>query len=412
LKQLKYVILIACVLCSLKAAAQKDSSLLRKNVPEGSSAYVVDSAKQRDMIDVVLKIIRKDTAKNARLKAKKLIFSVVPAFGYSLTTGFAADVTANVAFHTGASHNDNLSAIDFETLYDTKDQLILASRSEVWFDANKYKLTTDLRFEKYPIDTYGLGTDASTATTNPLVYHYIRAYGTFFKQLEGALYGGLGIDYDYHYGITQAGTMNGTVSDYTKYGYSTQSTSSGVVVNLLFDNRLNPINPLNGGYASLIYRDNFTFLGSDNHWQELSLDVRRYIKVTPDKNNNVLALWGIMAFTNGNVPYLDLPYTASDTYNNSGRGYPEQRFRGRDELYLEGEYRFGILKNGLLGGVVFTNAETFTGLQSNAFQKIAPAAGTGIRVKINKHSNTNVCIDYAVGMYGSKGLFVNLGEMF
>jgi hypothetical protein len=412
LKKTKYLLLIAAMLCTLWAAAQKDSSLIRKNVPEGSSAYVVDSAKQRDMIDLLLRILKKDTASNSRLKAKKLIFSVVPAFGFSLTTGFAADITANMAFYTGAAHSANLSAIDFETLYDTKNQLILASRSEIWFDANKYKFTTDLRFEKYPIDTYGLGTDASTATTNPLVYNYVRAYGTFFKQISGALYGGLGFDYDDHYNITQAGTMNGTVSDYTKYGFSPQSISSGPIVTLLFDNRLNPINPLNGGYASIIYRDNFTFLGSDNHWQELSIDLRRYIKVTPDKNNNILALWAIMAFTNGYVPYLDLPYTASDTYNNSGRGYPEQRFRGRDELYLEGEYRFGITKNGLLGGVVFTNAETFTGIHSNTFQKIAPAAGTGIRVKINKHSNTNVCIDYAVGMYGSKGLFVNLGEMF
>jgi hypothetical protein len=105
LKKTKYLLLIAAMLCTLWAAAQKDSSLIRKNVPEGSSAYVVDSAKQRDMIDLLLRILKKDTASNSRLKAKKLIFSVVPAFGFSLTTGFAADITANMAFYTGAAHS-------------------------------------------------------------------------------------------------------------------------------------------------------------------------------------------------------------------------------------------------------------------------------------------------------------------
>jgi len=81
-------------------------------------------------------------------------------------------------------------------------------------------------------------------------------------------------------------------------------------------------------------------------------------------------------------------------------------------LYLEGEYRFGITKNGLLGGVLFTNAQSYSEFKTNRFEKVAPAVGTGLRVKVNKHSNTNVCIDYATGLYGSRGVFVNLGEVF
>lgn len=412
MKTSKYLILLVSVFSFSGALAQRDTSLLSKKNTADQPGFIVDSSKQRDVIDVILHILKKDTTGQSRLKAKKLVFSVVPAVGLSLTTGFAADITSNVAFYTGDSHTNNLSAIDMEAIYDTKNQRIFASRSEIWFDNNEYKLTTDLRYEIYPIDTYGLGTFTTDATLDPLEYHYVRTYGTFYRKITGGLYGGLGYELDYHYDITQKGNANGTVSDYTQYGFNTQSTSSGLIFNLLFDNRLNPINPLNGAYASLTYRDNFTFLGSDSHWQELSLDYRKYFKVSPDKNNNILAIWSILAFTNGNVPYLDLPYTAWDTYNNSGRGYPEQRFRGRNELYLEGEYRFGILHNGLLGGVVFTNAETFSEPQTNRFAKVAPAVGTGVRIKINKHSDTNVCIDYATGIDGSHGIFVNLGEMF
>jgi len=99
-------------------------------------------------------------------------------------------------------------------------------------------------------------------------------------------------------------------------------------------------------------------------------------------------------------------------YNNNGRGYAQNRFRGKNRLYIESEYRFWITNNGLFGGVAFVNAESLTGFQTNKFAKIVPAAGTGLRVKINKHSDTNVCIDYAYGLYGSHGFFVSLGEVF
>jgi outer membrane protein assembly factor BamA len=390
--------------------AQKDTTALISTAHTGNT-IAIDSSKQRDAIDFLNHFLHKNAPANSRATARRLNFSLVPAFGYSLTTGFAVDLTGNVAFYTGTDHTKNLSAIDAEAIFDTKNQKIFASRSEVWLSGNSYKLTADLRWEKYPIDTYGIGTTTTNDKTDPLVYNYVRTYGTLFKNIIGAYYIGLGYAYDYHYNITEAGNADNSVSDFKKYGFTSQSTSSGAIINLLFDNRLNPINPLNGAYASLLYRDNFTFLGSDSHWQQLQLDVRKYFKLSPH-NNNILALWSIAAFTNGNVPYLDLPYTGADTYNNSGRGYPEQRFRGKNELYLEAEYRFGITKNGFLGGVVFTNAESFSELQTNRFMKIAPAAGSGLRFKINKHSNTNVCLDYAYGIYGSHGIFVNLGEDF
>jgi hypothetical protein len=117
-------------------------------------------------------------------------------------------------------------------------------------------------------------------------------------------------------------------------------------------------------------------------------------------------------FSSAGTPYLDLPQTAGDMYSNSGRGYAEGRFRGRDMLYLETEYRFGISHNGLFGGVVFANGQSFTDYPANTFKSVVPGTGAGIRIKINKHSETNVCIDYGVGTNGSHGFFVNLGEVF
>ena len=140
--------------------------------------------------------------------------------------------------------------------------------------------------------------------------------------------------------------------------------------------------------------------------------MRKYFKLS-DHSNNVLAFWSYTWITlNGRQPYLDLPSVGNDTYNNTGRGYAIDRFRGKNMLYLESEYRFGITKNGLLGAVVFANAQNYDRSVTTGLTKIIPAAGTGLRIKINKHSNTNLCIDYAVGTDNSRGVFVNLGEVF
>ena len=339
----------------------------------------------------------------------KLNFSVVPSFGYSLSTGLAGNVVANVAFYTSKDHKENLSFINGEGVIDTKKQRIFINRSEIWGADNQYKFTTDIRFERYPSDDYGLGTQSTNADDRKLDYNYTRFYGTFLKKVSDSFYAGLGYNYDYHYNIKDS--LSGNNRDFEKYGRSSYSVSSGGVATLLFDNRVNAINPLQGAYASVIFRQNAAFLGSDAGWRSVLVDVRKYFRPI-DGSNNVLAFWGMGWFSSSKTPYLDLPATGQDTYNNAGRGYIQGRFRGRNMLYVEGEYRFGVTPNGLIGGVVFANGQSFSNLTENKLAGFAPAGGAGLRVKINKHSNTNICIDYGVGIRGSKGLFVNLGEVF
>jgi hypothetical protein len=81
-------------------------------------------------------------------------------------------------------------------------------------------------------------------------------------------------------------------------------------------------------------------------------------------------------------------------------------------FYLETEYRYRITSNGLIGGVVFANVQKFSTDLSDEYGKFSPGAGIGLRIKLNKNSDTHVCIDYGFGTNGSRGLFVNLAEVF
>jgi hypothetical protein len=413
LKAVVYTII--AVFFSLKGFSQTDSLGRHNNKVENKSVSqpIIDSSRQKDVGDLILNVFTKKKSSDKKPANKKLNISVIPSAGYTLTTGFAADLTGNGAFYTTSDHHENLSVVDGDLSYDVKTQKIFVSRSEIWSDKNNYKFTSDIRWMQFPENTYGIGTTTTPADADPLVFDYLKVYTTLYKRIIPAsdYYIGFGYNLDYHYNITEAGNKNKTITDFQSYGGQLKTTSSGVNINFLYDSRSSTINALYGTYANITYTQNLRSLGSNSDWEQLQIDYRKYFKLS-QYSNNVLAVWGYVWLTKGNTPYLDLPYTGGDTFNNTGRGYIQGRFTGRDMLYVETEYRFGITKNGLLGGVLFANAESLTEYQSNSFQKIAPAAGTGIRIKVNKHSNTNVCIDYGFGIDGSRGFFVNLAEVF
>lgn len=407
------LILLFCGLFFGDLLAQTDSS--RHSIPNLYSHGVVERPdSQKDLVDVFRSIgkHKQDTTGSPKTDSSKYHFSIVPAIGYTLSTGFAIIVASNVAFYTADPENTNVSSIMAPVVYSQYNQLTIPLLANIWTRDNRYNIITDWRYYKYPQDTYGLGGHSSPDNANRIDYSHLRIHQTVLKKVAKNFYTGLGYFLDYHWNVREKGQSDGQESDASKYGLPDKTTSSGPVVNLLYDNRKNSINPQGGTYANILYHPNFTFMGSDANWQSLTIDLRQYIHF-PGNSRNILAFWSYNWLTlSGKPPYLDLPATGWDNYNNTGRGYIQGRFRGYNMLYLETEYRFGITGNGLFGGVVFANAQSFSNYPDNNFDKIWPALGLGLRIKVNKHSNTNIAIDYGFGADGSRGFFVNLGEVF
>jgi hypothetical protein len=79
-------------------------------------------------------------------------------------------------------------------------------------------------------------------------------------------------------------------------------------------------------------------------------------------------------------------------------------------IYAEGEYRYRISRNGLLGGVAFFNWQKYYG-NEKPYESFLRGFGAGLRIRINKKSDANICLDYAFGN-NSQGFFLNLGELF
>ena len=114
----------------------------------------------------------------------------------------------------------------------------------------------------------------------------------------------------------------------------------------------------------------------------------------------------------GHPPYFDLPSVGWDTYGRTARGYRSGRFRGRDWLYGEVEYRVGLTADDLFGAVSFLNASRLSDDATSHAQRWMPGAGIGLRIKLDKNRRSNLAIDYAWGRDGSSGLYFAVNEAF
>jgi outer membrane protein assembly factor BamA len=402
----KYIFLLVIIFSPFILAAQ-----------QGADTLINPGIKQIDLTDLTEKIFDKNYAEREDVLNKqkgKVHFSVFPAVGYTLQTGFAGILSANAAFFTGSNNNEteNISTIVSSIAYTSKSQIIFPVESNIWTSDNKFNILTDWRYLKYPSETFGLGGHTQQDSSYDLDYSYIKLHQAILKKIAINFYAGIGYDFDYFWNIRELDSPAGHETDFEQYGPSKTEKASGISLNVKYDSRRNPINPEKGIFANIIFQPKFTFMGSDANWQSLLVEFRTYIQF-PSRSENVLAFWSYNWFTlGGTPPYLLLPSTGWDEFSNTGRGYIQGRFRSMNMIDQEAEYRFVISHNGLFGGVVFVNAESFSDVLTGNYEVISPGAGLGIRIMLNKFTRTNIALDYGWGTQGSRGFFVNLGEVF
>jgi outer membrane protein assembly factor BamA len=264
--------------------------------------------------------------------------------------------------------------------------------------------------------TWGLGAATTDNQKFKIATKYIRLYVNFNRNFRTSrvFFYGLGFNYDRFYNLVPDKAIADTPNP-EKYPVGNEENlfSLGYRVSFLFDTRHNSVNPSKGTFLTLTIRNNPVLLGNRYVWTSVYFDARRYLPLTDFNTGRrqLLALWIMYWGTYGNIPYLNLPATSADLLGQSGRGYNFARFRGKEMVYAEAEYRFDISNDGLLGGVLFGNVQSFTEPDTNQFTHLLPAGGVGARIKVNKKSNTNLGLDLAWAKEGFNFSAV-LGEAF
>jgi hypothetical protein len=377
----------------------------------------------------------------------KPLLSVFPIVASNPTVGVMLGVAGILGIYLGDPSTTTISNVSANIMYTTKNQLLSGINSVLMLADNEWQLQGDWRFLVFNQDTFGLGTGhtpvssgftlngfgttAAISGAQPMDLNLLRFRETAFKKVWGPLYIGPGFSFDRYYAIHDLSLdLNATPAVVTShYAYSKLNdfptgayTASGVSLNVLWDSRDSTINPYRGSYASLAYQWTPEFLGSSKTASLLIGEYRTYISLSAAVPRNVLAFWVLGQTTvSGTLPYLALPAIGWDARNRTGRGYVQGRFRGTAEVYAEVEWRFRITTNGLLGGVVFANFETFsrppinyagyTDPGENLFSYLRPAGGVGLRIMMNRQSRTNITVDLTVASK-TVGFYLGAGEAF
>ncbi len=385
---------LLCILiftCTISAQAQVDSSAV-------------------DIIDVV--IGRQKIQNTNKIRAgRKVYFSLFPA-ATSIPGGGRAVVTSvSAAFYVGNGEQTNLSNVYVIPYTNFIDRYGVYVRPNIWLPQNTFNFIGDYRIAHFPQYSWGLGGDSPEWDESLIDSDYVRFYQTVLRKIKGNWLAGVGYALDHHYNVSES-EYEGQ-GHLERYGETLSATSSsGLTFNFVYDGRINAINPPRGAYLLLNYRWNGEVLGSTYTNSSLFIDARKYIPLSRTRTN-ILAVrtfyWTILT---GQVPYLDLP--ASNWAPSSGiasRGFQSGRYRSNAMMYGEVEQRYQLTDNGLIGVVAFMNVTSASEYSTQHFKTWTVAAGGGLRIKLNKYSDTNLAIDLAFSQnYG--GVWLYIGEVF
>jgi outer membrane protein assembly factor BamA len=345
-----------------------------------------------------------------------------PIIGSNPSAGFLLGAAAQMAFFAGDPATTRISSGIASFSISSKKQVLFNVRYDAFSSGSQWLIRGDNRFQSTSQNVYGFGTDTPDAAGIDATYGFVRLHETVYHRVARDVYVGGGFLFDSHTGVEPANASDPAwpTSPYIVYsqqnGLPTDSQqSAGISVNAVLNRRDNDISARRGWMISARYRWSFDgFLGGDSSWQELDADARIYVPLD-SRSRHRLAFWTYTGLvTTGIAPYFDTPATVMDTYGRSARAYQEGRYRGEKLVYGEAEYRGPLMSNGLLGMVAFVNVTTVSNSQTGEtlFDSLAPAAGGGLRLLLNKVSRTHLCFDVAWGKGGSKGVYLAIQDAF
>jgi len=395
--------------------------------------------KQTDAKQVLGKWFSKKKAATDTAVKKHSTISTLPSAGFNPSVGLSAGVTSTAGLIFGDPKITTMSVLNTNAYISTKGLIQFEFKNNIFTNDDLYNLQGNLQMGKTVANDYGVGTgsrargeqgfafDGQLLSNNnnvmPINYSYIKISERVYRRIAKHLLFGAGVIFNIYKDIDNERKMGPNINAHNvrysrNHGFPSPGYSNnGLLINIEYNSRDHINRPYQGIFADVVLRTNETWMGSNGRATQLRAEFRKYWGLSKINREHILAFWFWGSFlVNGNLPYLELPGTGSDQTNRLGRGYTIGRYKGQSFAYTEAEYRFPISKNKLFSGVVFANAQTASAQRNfndiNLGEFVEPGGGFGLRILFNKYTRSNLCIDYGIGTYGAKGIFIGLNEVF
>ncbi|MGH2622696.1 MAG: BamA/TamA family outer membrane protein [Sphingobacterium sp.] len=363
---------------------------------------------------------------------KRSPISYLPNLNYNPSIGGQIGIKAVGGIILGNKPNTTMSVGAAALSATTRGIIVGYFMHDIYTPGNTYNIKGGAMIAKAVGLDYGMGiggtlenpTREEEIMNNPARTRFVNKFMAYsineriYKQLFPGAFIGVGVFFELKRDLSTIGSEenmspNEIYSRWNDYN-PTKVNNNGLMLNMQYMTRDNPNSAYKGYYFDLVLRMNQSWMGSEHNAFQLQTDLRKYWQLSTDRPNHVLAFWNFGSYNlGGSLPYIDLPGTGKDPYARSGRGYTMGYFKGDSYFYSEVEYRYPILRNQFISGVVFANVQTTNDqMGTKLFETWQPAVGTGLRLLFNKATRTNLCIDYAFGRFKQHGLFLGLNEAF
>jgi outer membrane protein assembly factor BamA len=285
--------------------------------------------------------------------------------------------------------------------YNLAGQFQAVVKPEIYFERNRFFLSGNLRYERTPQKFFGIGNDMPSTAEEPYTPRIVTVQVGVKKRFLGHFFAG--VQYDFEQMTMEKVEPGGILSTGSITG-SRGGLLSGFGVSLDWDTRDGVLYPRRGVFFQLTADTYGAMTGSDFTFTSLKLDCRKYFLVAPDQ---VLALQAYVRSTAGEVPFHKLAFLGGESLM---RGYYKGRFRDKDILAVQAEYRVMVTKR--IGVAGFAGlAEVFPGFADFKLNDIKYSVGTGVRYVVNKREGTTLRLDMAWGK-ASFGLYITAQEAF
>jgi outer membrane protein assembly factor BamA len=339
-------------------------------------------------------------AKEDEKKKNRLILS--PVMYYSPETSLAFGGAGSYIFRLPGNKKSKIpSSISSIFIYTLKKQFRAATNGALYFKNNDYRAEAELNFEKFPNKFFGIGSGTLETDEEAFTPRNISVQVSVLKKVIKGFYIGLGYKFqDWEIQEVEAGRQlaSGEIPG------SDRGTISGLIFLLERDTRDQLFFPMKGDLLKFDARFYPQFLGSTYKFNSYTFDLRKYFTLF---SSHVFAVQSLVKIQTGNVPFL-LMSQMGGLY--TMRGYFEGRFRDKNLLVFQAEYRMPLFwRLGIVGFAGFGNvAEKFKQLD---LSRLKSAYGFGLRYLFSKKENIYLRMDIGFGQ-NSSGFYFSIFEAF
>jgi len=334
------------------------------------------------------------------LEAQATSIRVLPVIGSAPETGFVGGATALRVSSSVSDTSTRPSTDQLYAAYTAKQQFRAFASTDRWSNGNRWGLSAQLEYQRFPQPFYGIGIDAPKSAEEWYESRSVIATVTGRRKLARAVYAQLGYRFS---NTTIADAEEGGAVESGELLGSEGGRVSQALGGAAWDSRDNIFASTTGTFAQATVAYSDAAFGSDYRFARYTADARRYRRL----GRGVLAGQAYVEATSGSAPFDQLSLVGSGMIM---RGYVRGRYRDENLAAAQLEYRMPVV--GRFGVAAFGGAGTVApSLSTLGSSTLLPSFGAGARWLLLPKQGTTIRVDYGFGKQAS-GLYIAFNEAF